>query len=122
MTNIICRDEVEIIIVRQGMLSELYGAHLWKTIRNVEILITSSITQINDDLLNKIQGKTVLIVGNYYNMESIIENAKGVVVFINDCNVDWYYEYPYIFLTYKQNTGFLSWTVNELNIQEEHIW
>ncbi len=96
--------EFDTIVVRESMLGENYGAYLWNLHHGIELLKTEPITKMDDDLLDKIEGKHILIVGGYYrnNMEPILKAAKTVKVF-------------------DSTTGFLTWTVEQLEIKDETI-
>lgn len=112
----------QVVVVRQSMLAELYGAHLWMVQCGCELLVTAPVTQMTSDLLDKISGKRILIVGGYYssNMSAILDAAKEVTVFYNSSDVDELVK-GYQFITSVEFTGFLTWTVQQLNIQEPYI-
>lgn len=112
----------DIVVVRQNMLAELYGAHLWKTYRGAELLLTPPITQMDQDLLEKIKGKNVLVVGGYYreNMEQIVASGKSVSVFYNSSDSVIVAE-GYKALLGTEYWGFVTWTAGVLTIQEDHV-
>lgn len=108
------------VVVRQSMLAELYGAHLWHLHRGSDLLTTPPVTQMDQGLLDKIKGKNILIVGGYYraNMGPILEAAKEVTVFYNSSDADESVS-GYNFVTSLEFTGFLTWTVQQLGLQDD---
>lgn len=78
------------------MMAEVYCANLWKR----EILATPPITEMSKDLLQKISGRAILIVGGYFrqNMDAINKSAKSVFVYESE-----------------EKDSFISWTIDALS-------
>ena len=112
----------DIIVVREGMLAECYGAYLWSVVKGCKFLTTPPLTQMEKADLAVIRDKNILIVGGYYrdNMEPIVEAAKEVTVFYNSSDVIRNVP-PHELLTPLEFTGFLTWTIEQLSIEDEHI-
>jgi len=112
----------DLIVVRQSMLAEYYGAYLWQQQTGSDIMVTSPITKLTEDDLLKIKDKKILIVGGYYreNMEPIVKSAKEVSVFYNNSDIDGL-TVDYTYYTSRELTGFLTWTVNQLALTEPYI-
>lgn len=114
--------EIDIVVIRQSMLPELYAGHLWKEHHGSTLLLTASVNQMDDQCLAMISDKSVLIVGHYYanSMDSIIEVAKSVTVFVSiESAIKSTESCRYI--TSDKYTGFLTWTIQQLGIQQQHI-
>lgn len=111
-----------IIVVRENRLADMYGAYLWLTMRTAELLSTPPITQMDRTLLDYIHGKDVLLIGNYYidHMDSIVSAAKSVTIFYNNAEEIVTAAYRTIVATVP-HTGFLTWTIHELSIQQSYI-
>lgn len=77
--------DVDIIIVRETMLAENFGAHLWSIDNNVDVLRTKAQVTLSTEELESIAGKRILIVGGYYRscMDDILSTASAVWVFHN---------------------------------------
>lgn len=112
----------ETIVVHQSMLAESYGAYLWKENRGSEMLMTPALTEMDQTFLEKIKDKRILIVGGYYreNMKPILEAVKEITVFYNSSDADGISD-DYNHFISVEFTGFLSWTVEQLKIEEKYI-
>ena len=116
--NILLPMEYELIIVRQNMLAELYGAHLWSLQQGSEVVQTPALTEMGPELLEKIRGRSILIVGGYYSssMDPIIASASKVAVFYNQS--DSVPAVPHKFYSSGDWKGFCFWTIGWLSIQD----
>lgn len=77
--------EFDYVVVRSNILPEVYGAHLLESVTNAKTISTGQITSFTDEMLEKVKGKKVLIVGNYYsdNMLPILKTTSDLTVFLN---------------------------------------
>lgn len=113
----------DIIVVRETMLAESYGAYLWNKHRGCEVGFTPSITELHELMLEEIKDKSILIVGGYYqsNMDPIIKVAKEITVFYNSSDITQDVVSNYKCIRANEFTGFLTWTTKILNIEDDHI-
>ena len=63
--------EVDVIVVREMMLAESYGAHLWGVVAEVHckpirVLYTKAQVKLTESEMKHITGVTVLIVGGFW--------------------------------------------------------
>jgi hypothetical protein len=81
----------EVIIVREMMIAECFGAHLWSVAAELRdqpmhVLYTKAQVSLSESEMESIRGANVLIVGGYYrdHMPEIIAAAAKVWVFHNN--------------------------------------
>lgn len=114
--------DFDIVIVRERMLNEEYGAHLWKNARGCKVITTPPIVMMKEEHLEQIKDKKVLIISGYYrdNMKPIIESAKSVCVFFNTSD-DPDPNCGYQIMKAQEGSGFLAWTLDQLAIKDEVV-
>ena len=110
------------VIARRNMLAEVFGAYLWSCTTKSEHIFTDPDVKMTDANLKLITGKSVLIVGGYYrdNMAPIINAAADVTVFYNASD-DVISHDGYTVVRGTSTSGFLSWTVNKLNVTLPYV-
>lgn len=109
---------IEVIVVRKRIIVEELGAEWWKQYvqrqnLNVDVITTEHITEMDSNLLSRIKGKNVLLVGGYYrnNMDSIRQAAKNVFVFLNSSDMESQREFFKEKEILRNTKGFLSFVL-----------
>jgi len=118
MSNI----QYDYVIVRKNILAETYGAWLLNDKLNTEIIQTDQITTLPQDILDKIKGKKVFIVGGYYSkqLEEIYNNTtQSITVFYNNGDdISYSNKLNHEFYMASQSSGFCYFIMKYLDITD----
>jgi hypothetical protein len=99
------------------MLADCFGAEMMMNMNHdISIIHTEAIKVPTDDILMKVTGQHIMIIGGYYtgNLLPFISHAKSVTVFYNESdNSD---DNDHIRLSARQGIGFASYVAEKLSL------
>ena len=100
-----------ILIVRESMLAEKFGAYLFSLNRH-EVIHTDNITKPTKELLDSLKGKDVFIVGGYYtdNLKDFEGVVNSITVFYNNSDKI-NEEVDHIIIKASENKGFCTYAL-----------
>jgi len=106
----------EIIVVRESMLAETFGAELLSQKIGSKVIKTSNVDSFDNDLIEKLQDKDVLFVGGYFrnNFDQIKDKVKSLTVFLNTSDK----EINYDMIRADSLKGFVSWVCSKFEFDD----